>query len=861
MFERPALLWLLVLAPLLAAPGAVAIAQGKRLAGALSALLRLAVFVALVAMLAGMRLAARGEARGLSLIVAMDQSESIASDQRDWMWRQVRTLREKMNERDRLSVLGFGRDVQLLAPFSDPRLLGASRRSADPGATDIAAALTVADGLFPATDEKRLVVLSDGNETQGRALAQLPALAEDGIRVFAAAPPRSATERVALSAFDAPAQARAHTRFAFDLEIESEAPSPIEGKLALLSDGAVVGNRQVNLKPGLSHFELPWQIERPGAYLMSAELSVPAPARLLNASVERAITVISPPRILVVANDPGASLISALRLRDYRVERAIARGLPRRAEDYLPYQAVILADATADSMPSEVQHALNRYVAEYGGGVLVTGDALRDDRFAGGELEKALPVSFRPQPPPPTREPIAVYLCIDRSNSMSYNSRYPAVRDSERIRYAKQAAIALLRQLDDTDYAGVIAFDSQPYVLSHLQPIGEARQELEERVERLEPGGGTDFKESLEVAQREILDSGITVRQVILITDGDTNRQYHDHDALITDFADKHIPVSTIRIGPDLANLRLLEDFAQATGGLFYRVEDIEKLPQLLVRLTRKAMDQSPQGEIHIRDHGQSAILSGIKPSEIPPLELYTTTAAKPDALIPLTAERAKERVPLLAVWQYGLGRAVVFAADTDSLAALSWVRWNRYAEFWSQLVSWTMRPGGAGMFDLRVDTAPDGGLVIRADKADTQPVGDLVCRINAPGRAFEVAMTQTGAWLYAGQSARLPRGKYTATLMRKAGDTEQVFSTREFAVPGAAAADALEASIKPPNLALLRKLAAETGGGFNSPVERILKRAGEMVRVKRNVDPWLIPVVIGLLLAEIVVRRRFTDL
>ncbi len=73
------------------------------------------------------------------------------------------------------------------------------------------------------------------------------------------------------------------------------------------------------------------------------------------------------------------------------------------------------------------------------------------------------------------------------------------------------------------------------------------------------------------------------MRQVILLTDGDTNRQYHDHDALIADYADKHIPVSTIRIGPDLANLRLLEDFAQATGGIFYRVEDIEKLPQLLV--------------------------------------------------------------------------------------------------------------------------------------------------------------------------------------------------------------------------------------------------------------------------------------
>ncbi len=106
---------------------------------------------------------------------------------------------------------------------------------------------------------------------------------------------------------------------------------------------------------------------------------------------------------------------------------------------------------------------------------------------------------------------------------MSYNSRYPAVRDGEPIRYAKQAAIALLNQLDDTDYAGVIAFDSEPYVLSDLRPLSEGRAELERRVARLEPGGGTDFLDALQIAKRQILADNIPVREVILLTDGDTN--------------------------------------------------------------------------------------------------------------------------------------------------------------------------------------------------------------------------------------------------------------------------------------------------------------------------------------------------
>src|SRR5205807_7807133 len=148
-------------------------------------------------------------------------------------------------------------------------------------------------------------------------------------------------------------------------------------------------------------------------------------------------------------------------------------------------------------------------------------------------------------------------------------------------------------------------------------------------VNRLEPGGGTDFKDGLEIAQREIIASGIPVREVILLTDGDTNRQYHDHDQLMAEYAKQGIPVSTIRIGPDLENLRLLQDFAHATGGVFYRVEDITKLPQLLVHLTHEAENFKLHQRSHIDLGSRSAILSGIVPGELPPLDFFATTQAK----------------------------------------------------------------------------------------------------------------------------------------------------------------------------------------------------------------------------------------
>jgi Mg-chelatase subunit ChlD len=858
MFDRPHLLWLLVLVPLAAAPGILAMRSGMRMAGAVSATLRALCVVALVAMLAGLRIPGRIAAQSVAVVAVLDESHSVSPDQQEWMRGQVEQLKAAMAPSDQLGIVGFGRDARLLAPLTDPRLLRNFGDGADGGATDIAGALTAAESLFSPEADKRIVLLSDGNETEDSAMTEVPAMLEDGVRIFAEAPPPSSTERVAVTDFYSPDAVRADQRFAFRIDVESEAQSPVPATLKLYRDDAAVGEESIALKPGLNRLELPYRLDKAGAYLMSAEVSVAPPRIALNPRVEAAISVTGAPRILVVSQTPPESLVTALKMRNYQIDFVSPRSLSEHPADYLPYQLVILDDVPAGSLSPAAQHALNRYVADYGGGLVATGDTLREDSLAGGDLEKALPVKFMPQPPPPSREPIAVYLCIDRSNSMSYDSRYPAVRDGERIRYAKEAAIALLRQLDDTDFAGVIAFDSQPYVLAHLQQLGEDRGELENRIDRLQPGGGTDFKEALEIAEREILQSGIPVRQVILLTDGDTNRQYHDHDDLIAEFARQHIPVSTIRIGPDLANLELLQDFAQATGGIFYRVQDIEKLPLLLVGLTREAMNRRKSDRTTVEAGEATAMLSGISTTNIPPIDFFAATEAKDGAQVALKVARADKTAPLLASWQYGLGRTAIFAADPDSLATLSWIRWNRYAEFWSQLAGWTMREGDSGMFTLAVHSAPDGSITVEAEKADLDPVGNLVCRITGPGRAVDVAMTEAGASIYRGEVGPLPRGKYAATLMFKAGDSEKVIEQREFATAGSIPPDTAELRIKPPNLELLRQLSIATHGAFGATPAAIARHSGQTVAFRRSAEPWLIPLVIMLFLGEVFVRRRF---
>ncbi len=204
MFERPLILWLLAATPLMAIPGVIAMRAGRSFAGALSAVLRMGLFAALILMLAGARLPLNLAARRMAVVVAMDQSESIASDQHAWMAQKIDQIRHAMDPRDRIAVIGFGRDAQLVAPLTDPRLLTLPATAVDTRATDIAGALTTAAGIFPQSDEKRLILLSDGVETENSALDELPALADSEVRIYSSAPPPSASARIALTSFTAP---------------------------------------------------------------------------------------------------------------------------------------------------------------------------------------------------------------------------------------------------------------------------------------------------------------------------------------------------------------------------------------------------------------------------------------------------------------------------------------------------------------------------------------------------------------------------------------------------------------------------------------------------------------------------------
>src|SRR5690606_6593994 len=156
----------------------------------------------------------------------------------------------------------------------------------------------------------------------------------------------------------------------------------------------------------------------------------------------------------------------------------------KSADDLARYHAVVLgAVERSDLSPAGVA-ALSHYVRERGGGLLLAAarGLLADAKTRGSALERLLPVrAVEQKPKKKVRQPLALFLVVDRSSSMSYGIRLDEPKPT-RISYAREAALALVAQLRDTDLVGAIAFDTETALLSSLQPLSRNRAQLNDLI-------------------------------------------------------------------------------------------------------------------------------------------------------------------------------------------------------------------------------------------------------------------------------------------------------------------------------------------------------------------------------------------
>ncbi len=852
LFARPGALWLLcglTLVPLLRRRSLVDFSSAQQWVSTGIRMIFLAVLI-----LSLSRPSRVTEKQAVATVLCVDVSDSMSDDQLEAARKFVEGARQAQTSASdsTLRVILFAKTPSALDLPPVGTALAPFKRSGSTE-TDIASALRLAYGLYPAGTIKRAVLISDGNETSSDLAAEAERAREHGVHIDHLSLSSVKRDEVLVRSIKVPSQVKLGAPFEVEAELFSSRPQAVT--VTLYRDDFVnpfSGKRSIDLLAGQNSIRWKSEVVEGGVTRYRAALSGPLLDHFpSNNEAFASVAVEGRPRILYVEGESSASsyLAGALRHENMDVDVRSPASMPSSLSELSRYDLILVSDVQASALSGR-EAAIESYVRDLGGGFIMAGgeNSFGSGGYSGTRMEKLLPVRFdgerkRDQPA------LALELLIDRSGSMS----------GRKLELAKDAAKATAELLGSADLIGVIAFDAEARSIVRLQRAAN-RARISGDIARLQAGGGTNILPALRAAYEELEPAQAKVKHVILLTDGEAS--YDGISQVVDEMVRQKITVSAVGVGSG-ADKTLLTMIADRGQGRFYFTQDEQNIPRIFTKETKEVARSSVVEEaIRIQVVKHAELLDGVPLASAPRLRGYISTKAKPLSEVILASNLGE---PILARWRVGLGQAVAFTSDVKNRWASEWLRWPGYGIFFSHLVRATMRHSASATgssTDLKVSVDPPRvHFTFDAVSADDRFITGLDSTVRlfdttrgVPGRGegspiASVALSETAAGHYEGEFRLDGIESAARTFVAKVGEASAAFS-----IPYAQEYLAL-----PPNDALLEHVSRETGGRTLTELPtaaQLFDSAGEQVKFERALWPLLLWMAIGLLLVDVGLRR-----
>lgn len=759
-FIRPGAWWLLLLLAV-----AIGIFRLRRIhqRSRVQDALRTAVLALLIVTLTGPMLIAG--ARETTTIFVVDRSASVqtssANAANDW----ISSALDGAGVDANAAIVTFGPEPSLSQPITPASNVGDAWQDVTTmgDATDLASALSLARSL-PVGDNRRIVVLSDGEETTGAALDEATRAGDDGVPIDVV--PLSGIDGTDMRIETVNGPASTWQGEDLSLVVQIGADGGGVATLDLFVDGVAAGSTQVTLQPGSTIVQLSVPAPSPGFHAVAVTVSGPSDIDRIseNNAGYHGVIVRDKPEVLLVAPvgaDP-TRLQQALEAEGAVVTVMEPSAVPANTADLAAWDAVVLNNVPAWDLSNNQQVALVDHT-EAGNGLIVLGGsaAYGPGSYAGTPLEQAMPVSVKVVDGQ-RRPSVAVLIIMDKSGSMSYD---PRAGSTSKIDLAKSGVVTAASALAPGDQLGVIAFNDEPiWALPMMTLTGSGDLGLvEDSLAALSADGGTELYPALQVGYDALRNVDADVRHIILLSDGKSRSGTRDtYQRLVTDLGNDNITLSTVALGTD-ADLDLLQFLSTEGGGRYHYANTPEEIPQITFEEAQNAGSQSVlRGAFGPVQQQPSPILNDIDVTTMPPIDGYNFAEGRAGAQVDLVSDRGD---PLLAKWQLGLGRVVAWTADDGSDYASGWAMWDQYNDFWGETLRWTLpdpsnqaitstiaRDGSNATVTLDTQIADGDAIVLTEDAVNvTAPDGStssVALRLVEPGR-YEGTITDPSEGAY----------------------------------------------------------------------------------------------------------------
>lgn len=805
--------------------------------------LRTVICLALVFALAGLQWLLPVE--GMNVFFVLDRSDSIPSGQQDAAKGLVNRMAEQKKKDDRAGVIIFGTDASIDRMPSEKIDLEKVEAVVDTQRSDLASAIRLATAAFAETGQKRIVLMSDGNENIGNVLAAVTSAKSQGVSVDVVPLGVTRGNDVFVQKVQVPTKLKKGQPF--EAKIFVQADQAQDATVRLYRNDQFLGEQKVHLDAGKNLFSFPQTLPEQGFYNYDVRVDAVGDSLPQNNRATAFASVKGDPRVLLISGEPeqDEALAAALRSAKLDVKAVGVGGLPNSLAEMDSYDSIFISNLSAGDLGRDTMALLESAVRDFGVGLVCIGG---ENAFAAGgyrntPLEATLPVSMELDSKK-VLPPGAVVLVM---HGMEFANGNQVARD---------CALGVLGALGPADELGVILWDGTEHWVYELQKVGNKRA-AGSAIAGMNQGDLGSFQGVLEESHKALKASKASLKHIIVFSDGDPSPPSAE---LMQKIVGDRITVSTVLIAGHVGPQTMIA-IAEQGRGRFYNVTSPSMLPQIFIKETAVILKSAIYEEpFKPQVRSASELTRGIAAADYPQLLGYVATSFKTRAETPLVTPKGD---PLLAHWQFGLGRAVAFTSDARAKWGRDWLNWSHYRQFWSQIAQWSLRRLENADFTSEV-VVDKGEGVINVEaldaKGDYRNFLNLQAAVVSPkGERMMVRLEQTGPGHYEARFPTKEVGGYLLNLMQL--ENGQPVAGQ---VVGASVNFSPEFAAGEPSLSLLRRLTEIGGGRLLDPTRPGTDNpfTHDRVRTKRPQDlwEWLLRLAVILFVMDVGVRRIDLD-